>query len=63
MTANAIGGFQQRTDEIRKWAFGVQDVRDTSYVLFVLHSAFALYGWDFLTQLLLNLDVCMSIIM
>jgi elongation factor 1-gamma len=27
MTANAIGGFQQRTDEIRKWAFGVQDVR------------------------------------
>lgn len=26
MTANAIGGFQQRTDEIRKWAFGVQDV-------------------------------------
>ena len=28
MTANAIGGFQQRTDEIRKWAFGVQDVRD-----------------------------------
>lgn len=27
MTANAIGGFQQRTDEVRKWAFGVQDVR------------------------------------
>jgi elongation factor 1-gamma len=27
MTANAIGGFQQRTDEIRKWTFGVQDVR------------------------------------
>jgi elongation factor 1-gamma len=27
MTANAIGGFQQRTDEIRKWSFGVQDVR------------------------------------
>jgi elongation factor 1-gamma len=23
MTSNAIGGFQQRTDEIRKWAFGV----------------------------------------
>jgi len=26
MAANAVGGFQQRTDEIRKWAFGVQDV-------------------------------------
>jgi elongation factor 1-gamma len=25
MTANAVGGFQQRTDEIRKWAFGVMD--------------------------------------
>lgn len=35
MTANAIGGFQQRTDEIRKWAFGVQDVRLYSMTLFV----------------------------
>jgi len=26
MTANAVGGYQQRTDEIRKWAFGVMDV-------------------------------------
>jgi len=24
MTSNAVGGFQQRSDEIRKWAFGVQ---------------------------------------
>lgn len=32
MTANAIGGFQQRTDEIRKWAFGVQDVRIFIYI-------------------------------
>lgn len=64
MTANAIGGFQQRTDEIRKWAFGVQDVRDTSYFLFVSHCAFVLY-WvgPSHTQLLLNLDFCMSIIM
>lgn len=29
MTSNAIGGFQQRTDEIRKWAFGVMDVLGT----------------------------------
>jgi elongation factor 1-gamma len=29
MTANAVGGFQQRTDEIRKWAFGVMDVLGT----------------------------------
>ena len=26
MVSNAVGGFQQRTDEIRKWAFGVMDV-------------------------------------
>jgi elongation factor 1-gamma len=26
MAANAVGGFQQRSDEIRKWAFGVMDV-------------------------------------
>lgn len=26
MASNAVGGFQQRTDEIRKWAFGVMDV-------------------------------------
>jgi len=29
MTSNAIGGYQQRTDEIRKWAFGVMDVLGT----------------------------------
>jgi elongation factor 1-gamma len=29
MAANAIGGFQQRSDEVRKWAFGVQDVLGT----------------------------------
>jgi elongation factor 1-gamma len=29
MTSNAIGGFQQRSDEIRKWAFGVMDVLGT----------------------------------
>jgi elongation factor 1-gamma len=29
MTSNAVGGFQQRTDEIRRWAFGVQDVLGT----------------------------------
>ena len=39
MTANAIGGFQQRTDEIRKWAFGVQDVRDYTALLFC-------FRWD-----------------
>jgi len=26
MAGNAVGGFQQRSDEIRKWAFGVMDV-------------------------------------
>jgi elongation factor 1-gamma len=29
MTSNAVGGFQQRTDEIRRWAFGVMDVLGT----------------------------------
>lgn len=29
MTANAVTGFQQRTDEIRKWSFGVMDVLGT----------------------------------
>lgn len=29
MTANAVTGFQQRTDEVRKWAFGVMDVLGT----------------------------------
>jgi len=29
MTANAITGFQQRTDEVRKWAFGVMDCLGT----------------------------------
>jgi len=29
MTSNAVGGFQQRSDEIRKWAFGVMDVVGT----------------------------------
>jgi len=29
MTSNAIGGFQQRSEEIRKWAFGVMDVLGT----------------------------------
>ena len=29
MTCNAVTGFQQRTDEIRKWAFGVMDVLGT----------------------------------
>jgi len=29
MTSNAVGGFQQRSDEIRKWAFGVMDVIGT----------------------------------
>jgi elongation factor 1-gamma len=29
MTANAVTGFQQRSDEVRKWAFGVMDVLGT----------------------------------
>jgi elongation factor 1-gamma len=29
MSSNAVGGFQQRSDEIRKWAFGVMDVLGT----------------------------------
>lgn len=29
MSSNAVGGFQQRSDEIRKWAFGIMDVLGT----------------------------------
>lgn len=29
MVSNLVGGFQQRTDEVRKWAFGVMDVLGT----------------------------------
>ena len=29
MTMNAVGGFQQRSEEVRKWAFGVMDVLGT----------------------------------
>lgn len=44
MTANAIGGFQQRTDEIRKWAFGVQDVLGTEETVLEIAGVWLLRG-------------------
>jgi len=44
MTSNAIGGFQQRTDEIRKWAFGVMDVLGTEGSLLEIKGLWLLRG-------------------
>lgn len=44
MAANAVGGFQQRTDEIRKWAFGVQDVLGTEETLLEISGVWLLRG-------------------
>jgi elongation factor 1-gamma len=44
MTSNAIGGFQQRTDEVRKWAFGVMDVLGTEETLLEIRGIWLLRG-------------------
>jgi elongation factor 1-gamma len=44
MTANAVGGFQQRTDEIRKWAFGVMDVLGTEETTLEIKGLWLLRG-------------------
>jgi len=44
MTANAVGGFQQRTDEIRKWAFGVMDVLGTEETSLEISGVWLLRG-------------------
>jgi len=44
MTSNAVGGFQQRTDEIRKWAFGVMDVLGTEDTVLEIQGVWLLRG-------------------
>jgi elongation factor 1-gamma len=44
MSANAVGGFQQRTDEIRKWAFGVMDVLGTEETVLEIKGIWLLRG-------------------
>lgn len=44
MTSNAIGGFQQRSDEVRKWAFGVMDVLGTEETSLEIKGVWLLRG-------------------
>jgi elongation factor 1-gamma len=44
MTSNAVGGFQQRTDEVRKWAFGVMDVLGTEETVLEIKGIWLLRG-------------------
>ena len=44
MAANAVGGFQQRTDEIRRWAFGVMDVTGTEDTVLEISGIWLLRG-------------------
>jgi elongation factor 1-gamma len=44
MTSNAIGGFQQRSDEVRKWAFGVMDVLGTEDTVLEITGVWLLRG-------------------
>jgi len=44
MTANAVTGFQQRTDEVRKWAFGVMDVLGTEETTLEIKGVWLLRG-------------------
>jgi len=44
MTSNAIGGFHQRTDEIRRWAFGVCDVLGTEETVLEIKGLWLLRG-------------------
>ena len=44
MTCNAIGGFQQRSDEVRKWAFGVMDCLGTEETVLEIKGIWLLRG-------------------
>merc|ERR1712154_398165 len=44
MTSNAVGGFQQRSDEVRKWAFGVMDVLGTEETVLEIKGIWLLRG-------------------
>ena len=44
MTANAVGGFQQRSEEVRKWAFGVMDVLGTEETVLEIKGVWLLRG-------------------
>lgn len=44
MTSNAVGGFQQRSDEIRKWAFGVMHVLGTEEISLEIQGIWLLRG-------------------
>lgn len=44
MTSNAVGGFQQRTDEVRKWAFGVMDVLGSEETVLEIKGIWLLRG-------------------
>jgi len=44
MTSNAVGGFQQRTDEIRRWAFGVMYVLGTEETVLEISGVWLLRG-------------------
>ncbi|GKY91104.1 elongation factor 1-gamma [Mayamaea pseudoterrestris] len=44
MTSNAVGGFQQRSDEVRKWAFGVMDVLGTEDTTLEIKGVWLLRG-------------------
>jgi len=46
MTSNAVGGFQQRTEEIRKWAFGVMHILGTEETLLEIKGIWLLRGND-----------------
>ncbi|GMH57427.1 hypothetical protein TrVE_jg10876 [Triparma verrucosa] len=44
MASNAIGGFQQRSDEVRKWAFGVMDLIGTEDTVLEIKGIWLLRG-------------------
>lgn len=44
MTSNAVGGFQQRSEEVRKWAFGVMDVLGTEETVLEIKGVWLLRG-------------------
>merc|ERR1712066_796817 len=44
MTSNAVGGFQQRTEEIRKWAFGVMHILGTEETSLEIKGVWLLRG-------------------
>ena len=44
MASNAIGGFQQRSDEVRKWAFGVMDLLGTEETVLEIKGVWLLRG-------------------